>query len=122
MISWPKINGKSVGTVLRSSSWNTTTGIIADKTRSGKLKVRANHVKTPDEFSIIMHMTLEEYRVFIYWWNNVCRKGVFTFAYPKINDNTGELVEYQFAPDSSPAIQNTSALNLEISMQWMEAT
>jgi len=122
MIAWPSINGKPVGTVLRTSTWDTSPGIIADRTRSGKFKVRANHVKTPDGFSIVMHMMLSEYRVFTEWWKNICRRGLFTFGYPKINDNTGVLVEYQFAPDTGIKIQNTSALNLEISMQWMEAT
>jgi hypothetical protein len=121
MIAWPTLNGKPVGTVLRSSSWDYSQGIIADKTRSGKYKVRANHVFTPDVFSIIMHMTLNEYRVFNSWWKTVCRKGLFTFGYPKINDNTGVLVEYQFSPDTKISINNTSADNLEIKMEWMEA-
>jgi hypothetical protein len=79
------------------------------------------HIKIPDGFNITMHMTLPEYRVFDSWWKNTCRKGFYTFAYPKINDNTGTLVEYQFAPGSNPSIQNTSGDNLEISMAWMEA-
>jgi hypothetical protein len=122
MIAWPNYNGKPVGIVLRSSSWETSPGIIADQTRSGKLKVRASHFKTPDGFTITMHMTLPQYRVFRYWWEHTNRKGVYTFAYPRINDNTGEQVEYQFAPGSNPTIRNTSGDNLEISMNWMEAT
>jgi len=122
MIEWPKYNGKLIGTVLRSSSWETTPGIIADKTRSGKFKVRINHVNIPDEFSVVMHMTLPEYLVLMNWWKNVCRKGFYTFAYPKIDDNTKVMAEYQFAPDTKPKIQNTSGDNLEIAMNWMEAT
>ena len=95
--------------------------MIADQTRSGKFKTRANHIKAPDTFTITMHMTLDEYREWEKWWNNVCRKGVYTFAYPKINDNTGVLTEYQFSPDSRIETKNTSAYNLEISMRWMEA-
>jgi hypothetical protein len=106
---------------LNSSTWDTTPGFIADQTRSGKFKTRANHIHSPDEFSIVMHMTLPEYRVFDLWWKNVCRKGLYTFAYPKINDNTGLFVEYQFAPDSNPSVKNTSGDNLEITMSWMEA-
>jgi len=121
MIAWPEYNGKPIGTVLRSSTWDTAPGIIADQTRSGKYKVRINHVKQPDSFSVVMHMTLPAYRAFMYWWKNVCRKGFYTFAYPKIDDNTGVMVEYQFAPDTNPAIQNTSGDNLEVSMRWMEA-
>jgi hypothetical protein len=121
MIAWPNYNGKPLGTVLRSSSWDTATGIIADATRSGKYKSRADHIKTPDAFNITMHMTLDQYRVFKAWWENTDRKGVYTFTYPRINDNTGELVEYQFVSDSRISIQNTSAFNIEVSMQWMEA-
>jgi hypothetical protein len=68
-----------------------------------------------------MHMTLEEYRVFDVWWNNTDRKGVYTFAYPKINDNTGIQIEYQFTPESNIEVKNTSALNVEVSMNWQEA-
>lgn len=121
MIPWPTYNGKPVGRVLRSSTWETTPGIIADETRSGKRKVRAAHIKTPDVFSITMHMTLPEYLVFMTWWNNICRKGIYTFAYPKINDNTGMLIEYEFAPDANISKQNTSGDNLEVSMTWLEA-
>jgi hypothetical protein len=122
MIPWPTLNGKLIGTALTSSSWGAAPGIIADQTRSGKLKVRADHIKTPDPFTIVMHMTLEEYRVFDIWWNNTDRRGVYTFAYPKINDITGEQVEYQFVPESAIGIKNTSALNVEVSMNWQEAT
>lgn len=122
MIAWATLNGKSIGTVLRTSTWDTAPGIIADQTRSGKLKVRINHINMPDEFNIVMHMTLPEYRVFKNWWENICRKGFYTFAYPKINDNTGIMVEYQFSPDSRITIQNTSGNNLEIDMHWMEVT
>jgi len=120
MIAWALLNGKPVGTVLRSSSWDASLGIIADKTRSGKLKVRANHLNEPSGFNIVMHMTLAEYRVFNDWFRNTCRRGLHSFAYSKINDNTGILVEYQFDPESKITIKNTSALNLEIEMNWLE--
>jgi len=120
-VNWATLNDKRIGTVLNSSSWDTPLGIIADQTRSGKFKTRPNHIHAPKTFSITMHMTLEEYRVFRYWYENVCRKGAYTFTYPVINDNSGLLVEYQFAPDSSIGIKNTSALNLELTMSWMEA-
>jgi hypothetical protein len=121
MIAWPTYNDKLIGTVLRSSSWAAKPGVIADETRSGKLKVRMAHFKTPDRFSVIMHMTLPEYRVFASWWNNACRKGLYTFAYPKIDDNTGTLAEYQFDPESAIETKNTSGDNLEVSMNWLEA-
>jgi hypothetical protein len=121
MIAWPTINGKLIGTVLRSSSWNAKPGVIADQTLSGKLKTRASHIKIPNPFTIIMHMTLEEYRAFDAWWENIDRNGVYPFAYPKINDTTGALVEYQFMPDSDIGIKNTTTLHVEISMAWQEA-
>ncbi len=121
MIAWPTLNGKSVGIILRSSSWDAATGVIADQTRSGNFKTRAGNIFAPDEYSITMHMTLPEYRAFDEWWKTECRRGVHTFAYPKINDNTGKIKEYQFAPDTKPNIKNTSGNNLEITMQWLEA-
>jgi hypothetical protein len=69
-----------------------------------------------------MHMTLDEYRVFKAWWINTDRKGVYTFAFPRIDDNTGETVEYQFVPNADISVNNTSAINLEITMQWQEVT
>ena len=122
MINWPSYNGKLVGTVLRSSSWDTTAGVLAEQTRSGKYKVRSDHIKVPDTFNINMHMTLAEYRVFRDWWINTCRKGVYSFGYPKINDNTAVITEYEFIPEKNPSIQNTSADNLEISMAWREVS
>ena len=122
MIAWPKLDGKPVGTALRTSTWEMPTGIIGDVTRSGKLIVRANHIKAPNTFSITMHMTLKEYRRFMEWWKNECRRGVHTFQYPKINDNTGVMIEYQFDPESRISIHNTSGDNLEVSMSWLEAT
>jgi hypothetical protein len=96
-------------------------GVIADQTRSGKYVTRLAHVKKPKTFSITMHMTLPEYREFELWFEYDCRKGLFPFAYPKINDNTGVLKAYQFAPDSEIGTNNTSGDNLEVSMAWMEA-
>jgi len=121
MTAWPALNGNRVGRVLRSSSWDAAPGFIADQTRSGKYKARANHIHAPDEFKITMHMTLPEYRAFDIWWRTVCRKGVHSFAYPKINDNTGVLAEYRFAPEAKIEISNTSGDNLEITMTWTEA-
>ncbi len=121
MITWATLNGKMIGTILRSSSWNTEMGVIADQTRSGKMKTRIAHVNKPMRFTITMHMTLDEYRLFDTWFRLNCRKGFYTFAYPKVNDNSGTLVEYRFVPTSSFGIVNTSGDNLEISMEWETA-
>jgi len=122
MINWPSLNGKRIGTVLNSSSWDSTPAVIAEETRSGKLITRIGRVKTPDGFNITMHMTLEEYRIFNRWWVNVCRRGFFSFGFPKIDDDTGEIMEYKFDPKSKIGKKNTSANNLEITMVWLEAT
>jgi len=122
MISWPTLNGKRIGTVLNSSSWESTPAVIADETRSGKLITRIGNTKTPDSFNVVMHMTLEEYRVFNSWWINVCRRSFFSFGYPKIDDDTGEIKEYKFDPKARIGKKNTSANNLEITMTWLEAT
>jgi hypothetical protein len=120
MISWPVLNGRLIGKVLRASSWDSSPGVIADPTRSGKLKVRADHIKTADAFTIVMYMPLEEYRVFDDWWRYTDRKGVYTFAYPKINNNTGEQAEYQFIPGAKLGVKNIAALHMEVSMAWQE--
>ena len=120
-VSWPEYNGKRVGTVLRSSNWTTPLGIIADQTRSGKFLTRLAHVKKPKVFNIVMHMTLPEKRVFEDWLERICRKGYFPFLFPKIDDNTGVMKAYQFAPDTDLTYVNTGADNLEASMVWMEA-
>jgi len=122
MINWPSLKGKRIGTVLNSSSWESAPAVIAEETRSGKLITRIAHISTPDSFNVTMHMTLEEYRVFNSWWVNVCRRGFFTFGYPKIDDNTGAITEYRFDPQAKIGKKNTSANNLEITMVWLEAT
>ena len=120
-VSWPTLNGKRIGNILRSSKWNTPLGIIADQTRSGKYTTRLAHIKKPKVFNIVMHMTLAEYRVFQEWFAGVCRKGLYAFGYPKVNDNTEELRAYQFDPNSEIDESNTGADNMELSMIWMEA-
>jgi hypothetical protein len=121
VIAWPVYNGKRLGTVLRSTTWSTPLGIIADQTRSGKFITRLAHIKKPKVFNVAMHMTLPEYRIFEDWFEYVCRKGLFPFGFPKINDNTGVLRAYQFSPDAEIGKTNTGADNLEVSMVWMEA-
>jgi len=121
LIQWPTYNDKPIGIMLRSTNWNIPSGVIADQTRSGKYMARLAHVKKPKVFNVAMHMTLPEYRVFENWFENVCRKGLRPFWYPKINDNTGEMKQYQFSPDADITPANTSGDNLELSMVWTEA-
>jgi len=121
LIQWPTYNGKPIGTVLRSTSWNIPNGIIADQTRSGKYTMRLAHIKKPKVFNITMHMTLPQYRVFEVWFETVCRKGLYPFWFPKVNDNTGVMKQYQFSHDADISPTNTSGDNMELSMVWMEA-
>jgi len=119
---WAKIDGKPIGTILRSSNWNMPLKIIADQTRSGKITTRLAHNKKPKTFNITMHMTLAEKRVFENWFATVCRYGLYPFGYPRVDDNTSELRAYQFEPNTDPNWTNTGADNMECTMVWMEAT
>jgi hypothetical protein len=121
-VNWPKYEGKLIGTVFRSSTWNMPLKIIADQTRSGKYTTRLAHIKRPKTFNIVMHMTLPEYRIFKDWFVRVCREGLYAFEYPIVDDNTGVMKAYQFDPNTDPSISNTGADNMEVSMVWMEAT
>jgi hypothetical protein len=112
-IAWPDgVNQK----ILRSTKWELPLGLISDMTRSGKSKRRAALTLTPVSFNVTMNMTLDEYRIFENWYNNTCRRGVFSFLFPKINDNTDDLAEYRIV--SALEISNISGDILEISMGW----
>jgi len=122
VVEFPKYNGKLIGTILRSSTWNMPLKIIADQTRSGKFTTRQAHVRKPTTFNITMHMTLTEKRIFENWFKSVCREGLYAFGYPRVDDNTGELRAYQFDPNTDPSWTNTGADNMECTMVWLEAT
>jgi hypothetical protein len=115
-VAWPTIEGQRIGKVLRSSTWGLELGVISDQTRSGKSKTRAGHTQTPNQFSITIRFTLDEYRVFVDWFNNICRKGVNSFAYPQIDDITGVLREYRITSASS--VSNIAGHILDLQMGW----
>jgi hypothetical protein len=118
MVNWPEgVRQK----VLSNTAWNLPSGTISDQTRSGKYTVRAAHVTAPKSFSVTIRMYLEEYRIFEGWYINTTRKGVFSFGFPKLNDNSGVITEYRFAPGSDLSVSNPGALVLEVSMEWLEA-
>jgi hypothetical protein len=103
MINWPAgVNKK----VLRNSSWNLPSGVIADQMRSGKYKVRAAHRQKPVSFSVVFYMREAEYQLFLDWFNNVCYRGALTFGFPKIDSVNGPTTEYRFSPDSSIQVTN----------------
>jgi hypothetical protein len=118
MVSWPEgVRQK----VLSDTAWELPSGTIADQTRSGKYKVRAGHASEPKSFSVAMNMPLEEYRILESWYLSTTRKGVLSFGFPRINDNSGVIAEYRFAPGSRISVSNPGALILNVSMEWLEA-
>jgi hypothetical protein len=118
MVSWP---GGVRQKVLRDTAWELPSGTIADKTRSGKYKVRAGRAAEPKSFAVAMNMPLEEYRMLENWYINTTRKGALSFGFPKINDNSGVIVEYRFAPGSKISASNPGALIVNVRMEWLEA-
>jgi hypothetical protein len=115
MIDWPSgVNQK----VLRQSSWGLPTGVIADQTMSGNRNTRSAHRRKPRPFAVVLHMTEPEYRLFDHWWENACRRGAFTFAFPRIDAKNGALTEYRFSPDQDIRVSNVSGDTLELQMQW----
>jgi hypothetical protein len=117
MVNWPSgVRQK----VLRDTTWDLPSGTIADKTRSGKYKVRAGHASAPKSFMVAMRIPLNEYRILEDWYTNTTRKGVFSFGFPKINDNSEILTEYRFVPGSTLSVSNPGGLILDITMEWVE--
>jgi hypothetical protein len=117
MVNWPAgVTQK----VLRDTTWDLPSGTIANKTRSGKDMVRAGHASASKAFSVIMRMYLDEYRLFESWYTSVTRKGVLSFGFPKINDNSGVIAEYRFNPGSTPAVSNPGGLVVNVRMEWLE--
>lgn len=73
------------------------------------------HYATPKTFSCKMHLTLEEYRYFENWFENVCLGGAESFRFPKIDDNSGTLALYRFSGDNGISINNPDGDIIEIS-------
>jgi hypothetical protein len=115
MINWPAgVNQK----VLRSSSWGLPSGVIADQTRSGKYQTRAAHFRKPRSFSVALRMTEPEYQLFAAWWENSCRRGAVSFAFPRVDAKDGAITEYRFSPDQDIQVSNVSGDILELQMRW----
>lgn len=71
-------------------------------------------------FSVKMRFTYEEYLIFDNWYNNVCYKGLNSFAFPQIDRINGTEKEYRFVEGSAPQYSNPSGKYIECSMQWEE--
>jgi hypothetical protein len=118
---WPAdAQGKPIGSILRPSTWNNPLGIIADQTRSGDFITRPSHIKTPRLLNVVIQFSYEEYETFDYWFENECRRGEYTFLYPKVNRKNGPLTEYGFQADSELDYGNPGGDIVEIKMVWLE--
>ena len=118
MVSWASGVNK---TILRSgSSWNEVEGFIEDESLSGKTKRRIAHSMGKRVFSVTMRFTPTEYNTFTQWYNDVCKRGVFSFAFPKIDKTSQGDAEYRFAKGGQPSYSNLSGNMIECSMTWEE--
>jgi hypothetical protein len=121
IVKWPAdFDWKNIGILLRDTTWKHEMGFIADTTMSGKLNVRAAHVSKPVPFSVKMRMRLKDYNVLMKWFEKETRRGLIPFYYPKVNDVSGELKVYRFAPESSIAVTNIAVDILDSEMSWEE--
>ena len=79
----------------------------------------ASMAKKP--FNVKMYFTYSEYVLFDYWYDNICFKGVNSFAFPQI-DSTDKTLEkeYRFVAGSAPKYSNPSGQIIECSMLWEE--
>lgn len=78
VVNWAQGVNKNV---MQSSTWTHELGIIADNTRCGVRKVRANNVYAPPQYSVTMHFTLAE-KTFLWtgmmmYAEKVCFHSVF---------------------------------------------
>lgn len=67
-----------------------------------------------------MHLTLTEYNYFCDWFENVCLGGTESFMLPKIDSNSGVLVEYRFAGTNGISVNNPDGEVLEITFELEE--
>lgn len=115
-VTFPNINKR----VLRNGTqWGSPIGIITEKTMSGKSKRRPSLAQSPKTFTVVMRFSLEEYEIFENWWENVCRKGLYPFRFPRIDGMTGEKL-YQFTSDGAPQYNNPSGDKIDVTMGWEE--
>lgn len=114
VVNWAQGVNKNV---MQSSTWTHELGIIADNTRCGVRKVRANNVYAPPQYSVTMHFTLAEKNLFMDWYDDVCRKGLFPFRFPDIEKRGSESI-YSFAPNSMLSFSNLGGQIIEVQMTW----
>ncbi len=114
MVNWPThSDGSLIGSILRQTTGELSLNVISDQTRSGKSKTRMGHAQSPDSLNVVFLFNLTEWHLFKAWYRTTLKSGVETFAYPIIDDNTGEMAEYRIV--SKPAWSNISGDILQIS-------
>lgn len=119
VVSW----NENVNTrVLRSgTSWSEPAVFIEDETRSGKRKRRLLASCEKRQFSVSMRFSMTEYEYFIDWYNKTTLKGVYAFAFPKIDSlDKGVMGVYRFTSDGLPSYNNNSGILIDVSMKWEE--
>jgi len=116
IVAWPNSVNKRV---LRSGSeWAIPNGTKADKTKSGKIKMRAAESCAPLTYKITMRFTPEEYTMFMAWYKDTTRRGALSFLFPQVGAVNGSDVEYYFVPESVISVSNRSARAIDVSMEW----
>lgn len=107
--------------ILRNgTTWQDVCAVREDKTRSGKTKRMLASSMAKRTFTVKMRFTYDEYLIFENWYNNVCLKGLNSFAFPQIDLIDGSEKEYRFTSTSAPQFSNPSGQLYECSMQWEE--
>lgn len=108
--------------VLRDgSNWTETVGFIEDKTMSGKRKRRLAYYSEKRPFTVKMRFTFDEYLIFRNWYENVLKKGFFSFYFPKIDEpSSNTLGRYRFVADGKPQFSNPSGKLVDATMKWEE--
>ena len=93
MIDWPTGVNKII---INETTGEWGDGLIRDKLRSGKEKVRLSTSTPYDTHPVVMIMTREELGIFESWYKNDLRRGAITFEFPTIA-GTGSS-EYRIVP------------------------
>lgn len=118
MVSYANVNTN----ILRDgSSWVDSSQFVEDTTRSGKTKRRLANTGSKRQFTVRQIFTYNEYITFKSWYQNTCRKGFFSFAFPAIDiKGTRTLNEYRFVSGTAPEYSNILGDKIECKMTWEE--
>lgn len=115
-VSWA--SGVNQRVLREGGAWEIPNGTKADKTKSGKIKMRAAESCAPMTYKVQMRFTPDEYSSFMYWYLNTTQRGALTFLFPQIDAVNGVEVEYGFVPGTSISVRNPSARSIDVNMEW----